>query len=56
MITVICAYCGHELNEPGGLLISPPGDSLTPSVQVVSKAHLCKSCYRDITVIVAMGR
>lgn len=33
MITVICDWCGKELNEPGAIIIPPPPND--------RKKHMC---------------
>lgn len=39
-----CAKCKEVLKEFGGILFSPPKKNL------VRKFHLCKKCYRIISV------
>lgn len=43
MIHVHCDFCGDELEELGGILLSPPLDDGT-----VAKDHLCVDCYEDL--------
>ena len=43
MIQVVCFKCNKELNEPGGLLLSPPDKSGR-----VYKKHLCITCYDQL--------
>ena len=45
MLDIICLKCGNKLNEPGGLLFSPP--KYIDSIQV-NKTHLCIKCYKTI--------
>lgn len=35
-----CDRCGKELDQPGGLLFSPPDDN-----GMARKYHLCKACF-----------
>ncbi len=37
-----CSKCRKELNDYGGILLSPPRNNL------VKKFHLCKKCYLEI--------
>jgi len=41
MIQVFCIRCGEELNEPGAILLDPPGWAN----ELVVKEHLCVDCY-----------
>lgn len=43
VIKPICDKCKKELNEFGGILLSPPNKN-----NEVKKFHLCKSCYEEI--------
>lgn len=45
MIVVDCCKCGGELNELGGLLISPParGNMLN-----INKYHSCRKCFSEV--------
>ena len=38
-----CDKCGKELEEFGGILLSPPNDD-----NLVKKFHLCQECYNAI--------
>jgi hypothetical protein len=38
-----CDKCKSELNEFGGILLSPPDEN-----NKVRKFHLCKKCYEHI--------
>ena len=38
-----CDKCKKELNDFGGILLSPPNKN-----EMVRKFHLCKSCYDKI--------
>jgi hypothetical protein len=44
-----CAFCHGELQEPGGLLFSPPTD------ETVVKLHLCVGCYNAVLAFVKHG-
>lgn len=47
-IAPTCCRCHGELQEPGGLLFSPPiGDGWT-----VKKDHLCVGCYRTVIELI----
>jgi len=52
MLKVNCDVCHKEINEPGGLLFSPP-DKITGSVW---KYHICNSCYSQIAHDLFMKR
>jgi hypothetical protein len=41
-----CDACSIELNEFGGILLSPPDDPGR-----VKKFHLCQNCYRAIAQV-----
>lgn len=41
MIKPYCDWCGTELEEPGGLVFSPPLD------RACRKYHICQSCFWD---------
>jgi len=43
MIKPICDYCQKELDEFGGLLLSPPDES-----NKCQKFHICKLCYQKL--------
>ena len=43
MIKPICDKCKKELEEFGGILLSPPNES-----GKVKKLHLCNGCYESI--------
>lgn len=43
MIKPVCNKCNEELNDFGGILLSPPD-----SDDNVKKHHLCKECYQII--------
>ena len=38
-----CDKCNKELDDYGGILLSPPNND-----RQVKKYHLCKSCYQKI--------
>jgi hypothetical protein len=38
-----CDKCKEELNDFGGILLSPPDEN-----SKVRKLHICKSCYEEI--------
>ncbi len=42
-INPICDKCKKELNEFGGILLSPPNKN-----NEVTKFHLCISCYEEL--------
>lgn len=42
MIKPICDRCGKELEDFGGILLSPPEG------RKVSKFHMCKACYGEV--------
>ena len=44
MIAVYCNLCSEELQEPGGLMFSPPSTGLS----LVQKLHICVSCLTKI--------
>lgn len=44
MIKVQCEKCGDELNEVGGLALSPPHSVIEDRV---SKIHLCLKCWDE---------
>ena len=44
-IRPLCDACQNELEEFGGILLSPPDRT-----NKVRKFHLCKNCYNDILV------
>jgi hypothetical protein len=43
-IKPICDKCKNELDEFGGILLSPPDENNN-----VKKFHLCKNCYIEIS-------
>ena len=43
MIKPTCDKCKKELEEFGGILLSPPDND-----RKVTKYHLCKKCYEEI--------
>jgi hypothetical protein len=43
MIKPMCDRCGNELDDFGGILLSPPD-----AEGKVDKLHLCKDCYSAI--------
>ena len=45
MIKPICDFCKKELKEFGALLFSPPDND-----NKVRKFHLCKECFRKLSV------
>jgi len=42
-IKPVCDKCKNELDDFGGILLSPP--DLDNNVK---KSHLCKKCYKDV--------
>lgn len=38
-----CDFCKNELNDFGGILLSPPNKK-----SEVKKLHICKTCYKKI--------
>lgn len=42
-ISPVCDKCKLELNDFGGILLSPPNND-----SEVKKFHLCKKCYGEI--------
>ncbi len=46
MIEVFCARCKQELNEPGGIIFSPPEEPAC-IISKVDKMHLCCECYLE---------
>lgn len=42
-IKPICDKCKKELEDFGGILLSPPNQE-----SQVKKFHLCKNCYQEI--------
>jgi len=52
-LNINCDICKKELEEPGGLLFSPPIKDLRdqfnrPTNMVVEKKHICVVCYDKI--------
>ena len=45
MINIKCAKCGTELDEPGGLVFSPPLKRIKWSITSVNKIHVCYDCW-----------
>lgn len=55
MINPICNNCGNELNEFGGILLSPPNKEFKETIEkyyniklmgdIIIKSHLCIKCY-----------
>ena len=43
MIKPMCNLCGKELNEFGGILLSPPDKQ-----NKVNKYHICINCYKEL--------
>lgn len=41
----ICAICGEEFEEAGGLLFEPP-ETVRETVEV-GKFHICSNCWRE---------
>lgn len=39
-IAVVCVSCRKELDEPGGVILSPPDE-----MQRVTKYHACVKCF-----------
>jgi len=53
-LTVTCRRCKQELDEPGGLLFSPPDQD--PSYEdTVEKYHICVGCYEEIENVLFDG-
>ena len=48
MIEPECRMCHKKLDELGGILLSPPSESIG-SIDQVSKSHICKQCYEILT-------
>jgi hypothetical protein len=48
-ISVFCAKCSDELEEPGALLFCPP-EGLE-----VKKLHICVKCYKIFEFLVSEG-
>ncbi len=46
MIQVFCVKCKKELNEPGGIIYSPPEEPAC-IVSKADKMHLCLACYGE---------
>ena len=46
-ISVFCAKCSDELEEPGALVFSPP-----TGLQVV-KLHICTKCYKLLAFLIS---
>lgn len=42
-IKPVCDKCGNELEDFGGILLSPPDENSR-----VDKLHLCKTCYQEV--------
>lgn len=42
-IKPVCDKCKKELDDLGGILLSPPDDN-----NQVKKFHLCKNCFNSI--------
>ena len=51
MIKPNCDKCKKELNEFGGILLSPPDND-----RKVTKYHLCKKCYEEIESLLANNK
>ena len=45
MIEIICDKCRNPLNEPGGLIFSPPIEAA--KVQFAVKTHICQGCWKS---------
>lgn len=46
----ICACCKRPLEEPGALVLSPPDDADSYSTAIVTKYHICVSCFEKLEV------
>jgi len=46
-----CHYCGAELLEPGGLVLSPPDED-----NRCERLHVCAECYPDVVRAGAVSR
>lgn len=53
-ISPVCDNCGHELDEPGGILVSPPQVELPGNG--VYKDHLCVKCYGLVKDLMDSGQ
>ena len=42
-IKPVCEKCKNELEDFGGILLSPPDEN-----EKVKKSHLCKKCYEEV--------
>ncbi len=49
-INPLCDKCKKELNDFGGILLSPPNVR-----NEVKKYHLCKDCYQKIIADFSLG-
>lgn len=52
MIKPICDFCKEELEEPGGIILSPPVETKiiqgrTLTTGIVIELHICKKCYDE---------
>lgn len=58
-ITVTCLRCRGDLDEPGGLLFSPPSSRLARHGDdlewTVTKDHLCATCYAIVKAWIEAG-
>jgi len=51
MIKPTCDKCKKELEEFGGILLSPPDND-----RKVKKYHLCKNCYQKVEDLIATNK
>lgn len=49
MIRPTCDKCSNELNDYGGILLSPPNEQ-----GMVYKFHLCKKCYEKVCYFIVI--
>jgi len=51
MIKPFCIMCDKELEEPGGILLSPPLTYLNRPDDI-QKHHLCVNCYENVITLI----
>ena len=47
-INVQCDVCKKELEEPGALAFSPPGEISSSLSDRVQKFHICVGCWKSL--------
>ena len=61
MLNIKCYLCKKELNEPGGLLFSPPEKFEYEKEEpfwagMVNKYHICPGCFLDIMAFIHLRK